>query len=78
MQQQVQVSRVFPDGDCEVFVRRESACSGDCHKCSGCGAQAQQVFVRAENAIGAQPGDKSVMDVIEALKNAIDVYYSTK
>ncbi|MBQ3879116.1 MAG: DHH family phosphoesterase [Oscillospiraceae bacterium] len=27
---------------------------------------------------GAQPGDKSVMDVIEALKNAIDVYYSTK
>ena len=40
MQQQVQVSRVFPDGDCEVFVRRESACSGDCHKCSGCGAQA--------------------------------------
>lgn len=61
MQQQVQVSRVFPDGDCEVFVRRESACSGDCHKCSGCGAQAQQVFVRAENAIGAQPGDKVVV-----------------
>ena len=45
MQQQVQGSRVFPDGDCEVFVRRESACSGDCHKCSGCGAQAQQVLM---------------------------------
>ena len=27
---------------------------------------------------GAQPGDKPVQDVIEALKNAIDVYYSTK
>ena len=61
MQQQVQVSRVFPDGDCEVFVRRESACSGDCHKCSGCGAAAQQVFVRAENALGAQPGDKVIV-----------------
>ena len=42
-------------------MRRESACSGDCHKCSGCGAQAQQVFVRAENAIGAQPGDKVIV-----------------
>ena len=61
MQQQVQVSRVFPDGDCEVFVRRESACSGDCHKCSGCGAQAQQVYVRAENPIGAQPGDRVIV-----------------
>ena len=61
MQQQVQVARVFPDGDCEVFVRRESACSGDCHKCSGCGAQAQQVFVRARNAIGAKPGDRVIV-----------------
>lgn len=61
MQQQVQVSRVFPDGDCEVFVRRESACSGDCHKCSGCGAQAQQVYVRARNAIGARPGDRVIV-----------------
>ena len=61
MQQQVQVSRVFPDGDCEVFVRRESACSGDCHKCSGCGAQAQQVYVRARNTIGARPGDRVIV-----------------
>ena len=61
MQQQVQVSRVFPDGDCEVFVLRESACSGDCHKCSGCGAPTQQVFVRAKNAIGARPGDRVIV-----------------
>ncbi len=61
MQQQVQVSRVYPNGDCEVFVLRESACSGDCHKCSGCGAQAQQVFVRARNPIGAGPGDKVIV-----------------
>lgn len=61
MQQQVQVSRVFPNGECEVFVLRESACSGDCHKCSGCGAQTQQVFVRARNAIGAAPGDQVIV-----------------
>ncbi|MBR4131757.1 MAG: SoxR reducing system RseC family protein [Oscillospiraceae bacterium] len=61
MQQQVQVSRVYPDGSAEVFVRRESACSGDCHKCSGCGAQKQQVFVRASNPIGAAPGDQVIV-----------------
>ena len=61
MQQQVQVSRVYPDGSAEVFVRRESACSGDCHKCSGCGAQKQQVFVRARNPIGAAPGDRVIV-----------------
>ena len=61
MQQQVQVYRVYPDGFAEVFVRRESACSGDCHKCSGCGAQAQQVYVRARNSIGASPGDRVIV-----------------
>ena len=61
MQQQVQVYRVDPDGYAEVFVRRESACSGDCHKCSGCGAQQQQVFVRARNSIGAEPGDRVIV-----------------
>ena len=61
MQQQVQVSRVYPDGSAEVYVCRESACSGDCHKCSGCGAQKQQVFVRARNPIGAAPGDRVVV-----------------
>lgn len=61
MQQRVQVAKVFPDGYAEVFVQRESACSGDCHKCSGCGAAKQQVFVRARNAIGARPGDRVIV-----------------
>ena len=61
MQQLVQVYRVDPDGYAEVFVQRESACSGDCHKCSGCGAQRQQVFVRARNSIGAAPGDRVIV-----------------
>ncbi len=41
-----------------VSVRRESACSGDCHKCAGCGAVTQTLQVRAGNPIGAAPGDK--------------------
>lgn len=61
MQQRVQVAKVFPDGYAEVFVQRESACSGECHKCSGCGAAKQQVSVRACNAIGARPGDKVIV-----------------
>ena len=41
-----------------VSVVRESACSGDCHRCSGCGAVAQTLQIRAENPIGACRGDK--------------------
>lgn len=57
MEQLVKVRRVFDDGTAEVFHVRESACSGDCHKCSGCGAAKETVLFTAENPIGAQPGD---------------------
>jgi sigma-E factor negative regulatory protein RseC len=36
---------------------RESACSGDCHKCSGCGAAKEAIVLEAKNAIGAVPGE---------------------
>lgn len=57
MEQIVRVRTVFDDGTAEVFHVRESACSGDCHKCSGCGAARQTVLFRAKNAIGAKPGE---------------------
>ncbi len=41
-----------------VSVRRESACSGDCHTCAGCGAVTQTLQVRAENLIGAKKGER--------------------
>ncbi len=41
-----------------VSVRRESACSGDCHKCAGCGAVTQTLQITADNPIGAQKGDR--------------------
>lgn len=56
MEQLVRVREVFDDGSATVIRVRESACSGDCHKCSGCGAAQQTVILRAVNAVGAVPG----------------------
>ena len=57
MEQLVRVRQTFPDGTAEVLLVRESACSGDCHKCSGCGAVEQTMLLTARNPIGARPGD---------------------
>ena len=56
MEQLVRVREVYEDGTAQVICIRESACSGDCHKCSGCGAVKQSVVFRANNPIGANPG----------------------
>ncbi|MBQ3147121.1 MAG: SoxR reducing system RseC family protein [Oscillospiraceae bacterium] len=56
MEQLVRVREVYEDGTAQVLCIRESACSGDCHKCSGCGAVKQSMLLRAVNAIGAKPG----------------------
>ena len=61
MEQTVSVRRLLPDGMAEVVRVRESACSGDCHKCSGCGAAQQKVLLKAKNPIGAQPGDMVIV-----------------
>lgn len=57
MEQLVRVKETYPDGTAQVVYIRESACSGDCHKCSGCGAAKEAVFITAKNAIGARKGD---------------------
>lgn len=62
MRQQVEVKSVTPDGYAQVAAIRRSACSGDCHKCSGCGAVVQEVQVRAKNRIGARPGDHVIVE----------------
>ena len=56
MEQLVRVVKKEPDGTARVVLVRQSACSGDCHKCSGCGAQEQTVFVSAQNPIDAPVG----------------------
>ena len=57
MQQLVRVRQVHADGTATVIHIRESACSGDCHKCSGCGAAKEAILLDARNPIGARPGD---------------------
>ncbi|MBP3685238.1 MAG: SoxR reducing system RseC family protein [Oscillospiraceae bacterium] len=57
MEQLVRVKEVFDNGTADVLLVRESACSGDCHKCSGCGAAKETVIVTAKNAINARRGD---------------------
>ena len=57
MEQLVRVRKVHNDGTATVIHLRESACSGDCHKCSGCGAAKEAVVFTADNPIGAKRGD---------------------
>lgn len=57
MEQLVRVKQTFDDGTALVIRIRESACSGDCHKCSGCGAAKEAIVFEANNPIGAKPND---------------------
>ena len=57
MEQIVRVHRIRDDGRADIILVRESACSGDCHKCSGCGAQKETMIVTADNPIRAEVGD---------------------
>ena len=57
MQKKATVQEILPDGRAALAVQRESACSGDCHHCGGCGTVGQTLRVTAENPVGAQKGD---------------------
>ena len=57
MEQLVREKQTYPDGTALVVHLRESACSGDCHKCSGCGAAKEAILFKADNPIGAKTGD---------------------
>ena len=57
MQQRVKVCRCREDGTADVVHVRQSACSGDCHKCSGCGAAKETIVLTVKNPIGAKVGD---------------------
>ena len=57
MEQLVRVCSTCEDGTAQVRLERLSACSGDCHHCSGCGAVTQTVMLNVQNPIGARAGD---------------------
>ena len=76
MEQLVRVRQTNDDGTAAVIHIRESACSGDCHKCSGCGAAKEAVIFTADNPIGAAPGDLVKVESSTALvlKAAVVLY----
>ena len=76
MEQIVRVKSITADGRAEVLHIRESACSGDCHKCSGCGAAKEAIVLVADNPIGAAVGDfvKISSDSASVLKGAAVLY----
>lgn len=76
MEQIVRVRRILADGRAEFIKIRESACSGDCHKCSGCGAATETMIAVAENPIGAKAGDfvNVTTDSRQILSMAVLVY----
>ena len=76
MEQLVRIRQNFDDGTAQVVLIRESACSGDCHKCSGCGAAKQTMLVTAENPIGAAVGDlvRLSSDTAPVMKGAAVLY----
>ena len=76
MEQLVRVRQTHEDGTATVLCVRESACSGDCHKCSGCGAAKESILLRADNPIGARTGDlvKVESETAPVLKAAAVLY----
>ena len=76
MEQMVKVRKTHKDGTATVIHVRESACSGDCHKCSGCGAAKEAVVFTADNPIGAKRGDlvKVESSTAPVLKAAMVLY----
>jgi sigma-E factor negative regulatory protein RseC len=77
MEQIVRVREVHDDGTATVMLQRESACSGDCHKCSGCGAAKEIMLFKAQNPIGASRGDLVVIQSGTApVMKAVGVFYA--
>ena len=76
MTQKVMVKACYPDGTALVLHVRQSACSGDCHKCSGCGAAQESLLLTARNPIGARAGDMVVIqsETVPVLMGAAVLY----
>ena len=77
MEQIVRVTKTHDNGMATVLLVRESACSGDCHKCSGCGAAKETMIFDAVNPIGARAGDIVVIESeTKSVMKAVGVFYA--
>ena len=62
MTQIATVEQILDRGYARISVPRKSACGHDCEECAGCGVSGAAVHARAKNEIGAQPGQKVVVE----------------
>ena len=62
MTQIATVERILPGGMAEISVPRKSACGHDCEECAGCGLSGASVRAAARNPIGAEVGQKVVVE----------------
>lgn len=62
MTQIATVERILPGGMAEISVPRKSACGHDCEECAGCGVSGASVRAAARNQIGAEVGQKVVVE----------------
>lgn len=62
MTQIATVEKILDHGYARISVPRKSACGHDCEECAGCGVTGAAVQARAKNDIGAQPGQKVVVE----------------
>ena len=77
MEQIVRIKETHGNGMATVILQRESACSGDCHKCSGCGASKEVMIFEAVNHIGADRGDLVVIkSETGPVMKAVGVFYA--
>ena len=77
MEQTGRVTEVREDGTALVLVERRSACAGDCEHCGGCAAVKQELSAEALNPIGAEIGDRVVLETesTAVLGTALLVYF---
>ena len=71
MTQIATVEKILHGGRAEISVPRKSACGHDCESCSGCGMQGSSTHAVALNPIGAQTGQKVVVE--SSTKNLLGV-----
>ena len=62
MTQIATVERILDSDHAVISVPRKSACGHDCEECAGCGVSGAAVHAKAVNTIGAQPGQKVVVE----------------
>ena len=62
MTQIATVEEILPGGYATISVPRKSACGHDCEECAGCGMTGAAIKAKAKNVIGAQPGQKVIVE----------------